>query len=231
VVSCMRGNPAGMFLDHETRGRHGLSCTCAGDDVALVTGPRRSLSLELSDARVYDPQIRVCVTARTNSEIHTPRAGFRAGGSLQQKGRLHRHPLPPSDKVHRTWRAGSTVSHGSASARPASHLDPRPTDAGGDSAEWTLGSAEWSLDRPTPRPSVDNTSPFRRHDLQKSPASFRIAASSKNAPLSADDPGKGGDRDAEYCRWAGEEPPGTCQSACRSRGIAHTARTAPPLRC
>jgi len=33
----------------------------------LVTGPRRSLSIKLSDTRVYEPQIRACLGTRTGA--------------------------------------------------------------------------------------------------------------------------------------------------------------------
>ena len=55
----------------------------------LVTGPRRSLSLKLSDARVYDSQIRARLAPRTPNPNHTLAQGV--GGRARTL-----HPDPPT---------------------------------------------------------------------------------------------------------------------------------------
>ena len=56
----------------KTRTVHFLTTHAPGaSSSTLVTGPRRSLSLKLGDARVYEPQIR----ARLGTTTHAPRAG------------------------------------------------------------------------------------------------------------------------------------------------------------
>ena len=48
----------------------------------LVTGPRRSLSLKLSDTRVYEPQIRVAVPGNRAS-VAVPRQTIRPASTLE----------------------------------------------------------------------------------------------------------------------------------------------------